>query len=496
MGSATIRRLLIGPIGILLIAGVCAVLVMRRPDGLSFDEDVFVISDVNMALPDTQSPAGAVKAILASIASTGSYRPIVVDYPFEGSIFPPEIVAPRFLWHDDAEGVGLWLVDISFDTGPHHIYALTAGQLPERRIDHEAVSPANEHYKPSNYDLSARAWSPDKPTWELIKANSVEAPATVTIIGVSGGDHKMLSRGSVRIATSRDRVGAPVFYRDVPLMPSMTKKGQIKPLAKGALPLISWRLRDISKASAPVLLKDMPTCGNCHSFSRDGSILAMDMDGPHRDKGAYAITKVKKDIVITSDDIITWTSYKGAIKGQKTFGLFSQVSPDGKYVVSTLNESVFVVNYPDFRFLQSFYPTRGVLVVYDKSTGQMNALPGADDVEYVHANGCWSPDGEKIVFSRAPAKDKYESETMATHVGDPNETFIQYDLYVMPFNGGRGGTPKPLEGAWNNGMSNSFARYSPDGKWIVFVQSEKGQLMRPDSKLYIIPSEGGKARAG
>jgi tetratricopeptide (TPR) repeat protein len=494
MGNNAVRGTLIALLTMVLIAGLCTILVMRLPDNRSLDEDVFVVSDVNTALPAAQSPAAVIKAILAGITPTGSYRPIVIDYPFEGSIFPPEIVTPRFLWHDDAEDAGLWLVDSSFDTGPHHIYALTGGRLPERRIDPEAVSPTNEHYRPSDYDLSTRAWSPDEATWELIKANSVEAPATITIMGIDRNDLKVLSRGTVRIATSRDAVGAPIFYRDVPLMPSITKKGQIKPLAPEALPLISWRLRDISKASAPVLLKDMPTCGNCHSFSRDGSILAMDMDGPKGDKGAYAITKIKKDIVITADDIISWNSYRGAIKGQKTIGMFSQISPDGRYVVSTLNESVFVGNYTDFRFLQSFYPTRGILVVYDKSTGQMNALPGADDVEYVHVNGCWSPNGDRIVFSRAPAKDRYESEEMPTHVGDPNETFIQYDLYVIPFNNGRGGRPKPLEGASSNGMSNSFARYSPDGKWIVFVQSAKGQLMRPDSKLYIVPAEGGKAR--
>ncbi|HLB74102.1 MAG TPA: tetratricopeptide repeat protein, partial [Sedimentisphaerales bacterium] len=487
------RRLLIAVSAALLIGGVCALLVKRQWVNQPLKEDIFTV-DANTALPEDQPLDAAVKAIIAGASSVKEYGRIVVDYPFEGSVFPPEIVSPRFLWHDDAKGAGLWLVDVSFDTSPHHIYALTSGRLPERRIDLDAVSPANEYYKPSGYDLSARAWSPDEATWGLIKASSIKGPATVTILGLSGGDLKVLSRAAVRIRTSRDSVGAPIFYRDVPLMPSKTSKGEIKPLAQGALPLISWRLRDISKASAPVVLRDMPTCGSCHSFSRDGKVLAMDMDGPQGDKGAYAITEVKKDIVITSDDIISWSSYDGAVKGQKTLGLFSQVSPDARYVISTLNESVFVANYPDFRFLQSFYPTRGILVVYDRSTGQMNALRGANDADYVHANGCWSPDGEKIVFSKARAKDKYESEAMPTQVGDARETFIQYDLCVIPFNGGKGGAPKPLEGASNNGMSNSFARYSPDGKWIVFVQSEKGQLTRPDSKLYIIPAEGGKAR--
>ena len=77
---------------------------------------------------------------------------------------------------------------------------------------------------------------------------------------------------------------------------------------------------------------------------------------------------------------------------------------------------------------------------------------------------------------------------------DPNETPIQYDLYRIPFNGGKGGTPERIVGASQNGMSNNFPKVSPDGRWIVFVQCHNGQLMRPDSQLYIVPFAGGKAR--
>jgi Flp pilus assembly protein TadD len=49
-------------------------------------------------------------------------------------------------------------------------------------------------------------------------------------------------------------------------------------------------------------------------------------------------------------------------------------------------------------------------------------------------------------------------------------------------------------GASENGMSNNFPKVSPDGKWIVWVQNRNGLLMRPDSKLYIVPSTGGEAR--
>src|SRR5580700_5592625 len=43
-------------------------------------------------------------------------------------------------------------------------------------------------------------------------------------------------------------------------------------------------------------------------------------------------------------------------------------------------------------------------------------------------------------------------------------------------------------------MSNNFAKVSPDGRWIVFVQCRNGEVMRPDSKLYIVPFMGGTPR--
>jgi len=301
--------------------------------------------------------------------------------------------------------------------------------------------------------------------------------------------------------TSKDPVGAGIFYRDVPLMPAQTRKGVIKPLSADALPLITWRLRDISKAGSAVVLKDMPTCANCHSFSSDGQTMGMDMDGPSGDKGAYGLAAVKKDIVITYKDIITWNSFKYKRNGQKTIGFFSRVSPDGQHVVSTVNESIFVVNYPDFQFLQSFYATRGILAVYSKADGSMEPLPGADDPNYVHCNPCWSPDGKNIVFSRAKAMDNYpgrdylvDPDKRPAYAGDPRENQIRYDLYKIAFNNGKGGIAEPVKGASSNGMSNSFAKWSPDGKWIVFVQSQNGQLMRPDSKLFIIAANGGDAR--
>ncbi|HYW79856.1 MAG TPA: tetratricopeptide repeat protein, partial [Thermoguttaceae bacterium] len=259
--------------------------------------------------------------------------------------------------------------------------------------------------------------------------------------------------------------------------------------------LVRWRLRDVSLEQSRVVMQDMPTCANCHSFSQDGQTLAIDVDGPQGDKGAYAIVPIEKQMSIAPENVITWNSFPEKPPEQKTIGFMSQVSPDGQYVVTTVNESVFVANFLDYKFLQVFYPTRGILAVYSRKTGEMKALPGADDPNYVHCSPVWSPDGETIVFARAKARDPYDTgKPMPQRAGDPAEVAMRYDLYRIPFRDGAGGVCEPIAGASGNSMSNTFPKVSPDGRWIVSVQSDNGMLMRPDSKLWIVPTAGGEAR--
>jgi tetratricopeptide (TPR) repeat protein len=275
----------------------------------------------------------------------------------------------------------------------------------------------------------------------------------------------------------------------------------VQPLSPSLIHLIRWRLKDITSPESHTVLTNMPTCANCHSFSRDGKTMGIDVDGPANDKGLYALVPVQKQILIQNKDVVQWNTDGQA--GKVRVGFMSQVSPDGQYVVSTfagtstedVSNTYYVTNFKDYRFLQVFYPTRGILESYSRATGKREPLPGADDPRYVQTDGVWSPDGKTIVFARAEAVDPYPvGEKKALRANDPNETPIQYNLYRVPFNDGRGGTPEPIAGASNNGMSNNFPKVSPDGRWIVFVQCHNGQLMRPDSQLYIVPFEGGVAR--
>ncbi len=443
--------------------------------------------------------AGQPKA--AQSASAARLAAITIDYPLDGSIFPPELTSPTFIWHDAAESATYWRIDITFADGSARIRAGSAGErLIIGAIDPRCVSSTNDLPKLTPDQASAHTWIPQADVWEAIKRHSVEGSAVVTISGFAGqGAQHAVSSGSTKISTSRDLVGAPIFYRDVPLMPSETEKGIIKPLAQDALHLIQWRLRDISKTESRVVLKDMPTCANCHSFSRDGKTLGMDLDGPANDKGLYAIVPVKPQMTIRNEDVISWSSIRDKTVSASRIGFMSQVSPDGKYILTNyrgqtkdLSNGYFTVNFKDYRFLQVFYPTRSIVAWYDRATGEKQPLPGADDPAYVQTNAVWSPDGKYVVFARAKAMDPYTpGMKMPEHANDLEEPQIQYDLYWVPFNDGKGGRPTPVAGASHNGMSNSFPKVSPDGRWIVWVKARNAELMRPDSQLYIVPAPAG-----
>jgi len=415
---------------------------------------------------------------------------IVIDYPEEASIFPPDFAPPTLLWRDSDASTTSWEIEIAFPDGAPAIRRAARGEpMSIGEIDPRCVAGTNQLPKLTPEQAAAHTWKPDAATWSEIERRSAAHPATVTITGAAG------ARAQVHISTSPDPVAAPIFYRDVPLMPTEVVKGVIQPIVPAAVPFVAWRIRNVGETASRLVMQGLPTCANCHSFSKDGKTVGMDVDGPQNDKGMYTIVSVAPRMVIRTEDVFTWNDFPDKPPGHRTIGFMAQISPDGRYSVTTVNEEVFVDNFKDYRFLQVFYPTRGILAWYDRTTARIKALPGADNPNFVQTNGFWTPDGKELIFARATARDAYpKGRPMARYAGDPLEPQIQYDLYRIPFNGGKGGRPKPVPGASGNHMSNAFPKVSPDGRWIVYVESHNGQLMRPDGQLYIVPSAGGQAR--
>jgi Flp pilus assembly protein TadD len=400
-----------------------------------------------------------------------------IDYPFDGSVFPPEIIPPAIWWEESGSSPNRWRVSVTSDDGT---------ELARVEVD-------------------TTAWIPDAGLWESIKEATLERPGRLTVESFVhfAGLKRRLSTQSIFFSTSRDSVGSPIFYRDVPLPFDF---------AVEHVSTIRWRLGNVgSEETPPVVLADLPVCGNCHSFSADGRTLGMDVDVAN-DKGAYILTSFDEETTFTREKIFSWHDYRDEDPPLRTFGLLARVSPDGRYVVGAIKDRAVFLPRPDLTFSQLFFPVRSSLAYYDSRTGRIRPLQGADDDRYVQANAVWAPDGQHITFARGTAptlrstpRDPGTSLTREEaaellggeeFVDETKEGYTKflYDLYTLPFNEGEGGLPVPLEGASRNGRSNYFPKYSPDGKWLVFNQAESFMLLMPDSRLYIMAAEGGEPR--
>lgn len=386
---------------------------------------------------------------------------LVVDYPAAHTVFPPDMAAPTFTWSTNATPVPAFRMIVQ--NGDVRLF----------------------ESKP----IKETQWRPEPDLWERIKKTGGKE-LTFTVYSEAND-----TKGSVPFSITADSVAAPIFYRNVPLPFKFAREN---------LKNVSWHLGHVSDEERPqTVLDNIPVCGNCHSFSADGKTLGMDVDA-RDEKGAYAIVDLEPEVKMGEDEIINWSQFQ---KNEFTYGLLSQISPNGRYVVSTLKDCEIFVDRHDLEYSQLFFPFKGILQVYDRQTGRSFELEGANDTTFVQSNPVWSPDGQYLYFARSKAYHFEESGIFRGSKATDYKTYkkflknflerktlFKFDIYRVPFNDGKGGVCEPVKGASHNGMSNYFPRFTPDGKWMVFCQAESFMLLMPDSKLHIVSAEGGEPR--
>jgi hypothetical protein len=389
-------------------------------------------------------------------------KELSIRYPFNNALFPPEFPAPTFEWKSTKKNSGPWEVSLVTRNKKYSILATTKGTR----------------------------WTPEESKWDSLKRLSDFGGIYFTL-KKSGAEKQ---QRKLTFSISHDTVGAPVLYRQMPI-PFI--------IAERTLDSMNFMLIDFGSTKKPhVAMSGFTVCGNCHSFSADGRNIGLDLDAGLRDKGGYFVSPITDTLLFSPANYMSWSK----IEKRRTFGLFSKISPDGRYIVTTVKDRVVMKNFPvnpveNIIFSQLFFPVNGHLAVYDRETNVLKELPGADMEEYVQSNAIWTPDGKNIIFSRAEALPR-DSDIYQINVQDEDlinkyvkrEKTLKYNLCIIPFNNGNGGEAVPIKGASHNGKSNYFPAVSPDGKWLVFCQAENFMLLMPDSKLFIVPLKGGKAR--
>jgi tetratricopeptide (TPR) repeat protein len=416
-------------------------------------------------------PAASVAAAAPTVAKPSGTK---IIFPFDGTLFPSDIRSPEIRWEDGDAAHRLWRLDFSFRDPKRHIQVFCKSQR----------------------------WTAAKGVWEDVKRASLEAPATLEIRGMASAGDASGTLARIGFSTSKDAVGAPIFFRAVP-NPFPDPKDFVK---------VKWKLGWVSSYDPPTtVMRRQDRCFNCHIASFDGKSFGFEYNpvGDGTDRGGYLVfDKPGKEVLWKPENFFDWNDYVPAAERKLHQAILSAVSPDGKFFV-TCGQAMTNVNLVPIRDLIGYeLVTKGILLYYSPADKVIRALPGGDDEHFVQVPTSWSPDGKTIYFSRAritPQFEKINHAPMDKKLVAEQEKLgwreldriypLQYDVYRIPFNGGKGGPASPVAGAARNGKSNIFARISPDGKWLVFTQSGNGLMfVREDSDLYIIPPEGGTAR--
>jgi len=374
-----------------------------------------------------------------ALSQAGESAALEVQHPIEGAVLPLNMPAPVLFWKTNLPGVGRW-----------------AARFKAGRQDW-------------SFDDVQPLWRPPEADWGKMKQSAKGGAIELTVAGYEGGGRgEKKAQSSVRFVVSAEAVKTPLFYRDVNLPFSEAVKDPSK---------IRWRFGSLETGQLPpVVLEKMPVCGNCHSFSRNGEYLAMDVDYAN-DKGSYVITKTGPQMQLATSDIITWDDYRRE-DGQDTLGLLSQISPDGRYVLSTVKDLSVFMPKPDLAFSQLFFPFMGIVGVYDREAKRFSSLPGSDDPEFVQSNPTWSPDGQWIVFVRNRAvrlKSVLGKGRLLLNREDDEELFRQtqdyrYDLYRVPFNGGKGGRRSPCAERRSTAAATTFRNTRPTAVGSSFAR--------------------------
>jgi hypothetical protein len=222
-------------------------------------------------------------------------------------------------------------------------------------------------------------------------------------------------------------------------------------------------LEDFSEKS--VMINDMSdgNCMNCHAFCLNNSNTMMfHMRAQNGGTIIYRDNKLEKVNTKTGNTI--------------SAGVSPSWHPDGRFIAFSVNNIVQMFHSaPGIKI--DVIDTLSDVVIYDTETRKVSTCDALSTKGNFETFPSWSPDGKYLYYcsARTIPLEKYDQ--------------IRYDLLRIAFEpvSKRFGTVDTVVSASKKGLSVSFPRVSPDGRYLLFCMSNYGNfsIWHPESDLWL-----------
>jgi hypothetical protein len=359
-------------------------------------------------------------------ASAEAASSLQLRHPPAGASFPFNLAPPEFEWQPSLE-----------------------------IVDYEgSLSAGAEQF---SFHVSRPGWQPSASVWHKVTQTCRGKPFTLNVVGRdASGQVRAAASASFRV--SNYKCDDVIVYRLVrpPFDTSKAPDTYVRQVS-------SFRVK-------PFLLGRSRYCFNCHTFS-----------DPNKSPSGMLAIQVR-DLIgggtwFGTYDLRTGQGHKVSVSLDTAMSTFMAWHPDGRKLAFAANQAIATIN-PVLHVSQDAVQPTSDIAIYDLDTKEVYLLPYACSPDRIEVYPRFSPDGKLLAFCSGLAETDKPGSLQPRKPG-------KLDIYVMDFDQGRGGEPRPLAGAANNGRSNFYPRFSPDNKWISFVQADYGSLVKPSSDIFL-----------